>query len=56
MKIQLECDNSITGRNLADKMFNFLHSQAVDLTKMCGQAYDGAGSMAGKTNGAAALI
>jgi hypothetical protein len=37
-------------------MLNFLRSQGMDLTKMRGQAYDGAGSMAGKTNGAAALI
>lgn len=52
----VECDTGVTGRNLADKMLNFLNSQGVDLTKMRGQAYDGAGSMAGKTNGAAALI
>ena len=52
----VECDTGVTGRNLADKMLNFLRSQGVDLTKMRGQAYDGAGSMAGKTNGAAALI
>ena len=52
----VECDTGVTGRNLADKMLNFLNSQGVDLTKMRGQAYDGAGSMAGKTTGAAALI
>ena len=52
----VECDTGVTGRNLADKMLNFLNSQGVDLTKMRGQAYDGAGSTAGKTNGVAALI
>ena len=52
----VECDTGVTGRNLADKMLNFLNSQGVDLTKMRGQAYDGAESMAGKTNGAAGLI
>lgn len=52
----IECDTGVTGRNLADKMLSFLRLQGVDLTKMRGQAYDGAGSMAGKTSGAAALI
>lgn len=51
-----EYDTGVTSRNLADKMLSFLCSQGVDLEKMRGQAYDGAGSMAGKTNGAAALI
>ena len=37
-------------------MLSFLRAQGVDLTKMRGQAYDGAGSMSGKTKGAAALI
>ena len=37
-------------------MLSFLRSPGVDLTKLRGQAYDGAGSMAGKINGAAALI
>ena len=38
------------------KQLTFLRSQRVNLSKMRGQAYDGAGNMAGKTNGAAALI
>ena len=52
----IECDTGVTGRNLADKMLSFLRSQGLDLTKMRGQAYDGAGNMSGKTNDAAALI
>jgi hypothetical protein len=31
-------------------------TQGLDPTKLCGQAYDGAGNMYGKTNGAAAII
>ena len=52
----LECDNGISGQGLADMMISFLDKQGLDLTKLRGQAYDGAGNMSGKTNGAAALI
>lgn len=51
----LECDDGISGQALADKMLNFL-KQYLDPTKLRGQAYDGAGNMSGKRNGAAARI
>ena len=52
----LECDSGITGQALADKMLSFLSSHKVDPKKLRGQAYDGAGNMSGKTNGAADII
>ena len=52
----IECDSGVCGSDLAGYMLGFLRAEGVDLTKMRGQAYDGAGSMSGKTNGAAALI
>ena len=52
----IECDSGITGQALADKILGFLSSHNVDPNKLRGQAYDGAGNMSGKTNGAAALI
>jgi hypothetical protein len=52
----LECDCGITGQALADMMISFLKTQGLDPTKLCGQAYDGAGNMSGKTNGDAAII
>ena len=37
----------ITGRSLADKITNTLQGYGLDLTKLHGQAYEGAGNMAG---------
>ena len=37
-------------------MIEFLRKYDLDPTKLHGQAYDGAGNMSGKTNGAAARI
>ena len=37
-------------------MLSFLRSHFVDLSKLRGQAYDGAGSLSGKINGATSLI
>ena len=51
----LECDGAITGKALADKMLGFVRNH-LDPSKMCGQAYDGASNMSGKTKGAAARI
>ena len=51
----LECYDGISEEALTNKMLNFL-TQHLDLTKLCGQAYDGAGNMSGKRNGAAACI
>ena len=52
----LECDSGISSQVLAEMMLEFLRKQHVDPTKLRGQAYDGAGNMSGKTNGAAARI
>ena len=52
----LECDSGITGKALADMMISFIQTHGLDPTKLRGQAYDGAGNMAGKTKGAAALV
>ena len=52
----IECDTGITGRALAEKMLDFLQSNGMDLTKLRGQAYDGAGNMSGSTRGAASII
>ena len=51
-----ECDTGITGRDLADKITSSLVAYGLDPTNIRGQAYDGAGNMAGSVNGAAALI
>ena len=52
----IECDTGVTGRAIAEKITGFIQSSGLDPTKLCGQAYDGAGNIAGKTNGAAAII
>ena len=51
----LECDSGITVEALADMMFGFVRDN-LDLSKLCGQAYDGTGNMAGKKKGVAARI
>lgn len=52
----VECDTGITGRGLADKITSSLEAFGLDLSNLRGQAYDGAGNMAGSGNGTAALI
>ena len=51
----MECDK-ITGEALATKILQCLSSYGLDLTKLRGQAYDGAGNMSGRTKGASTLI
>ena len=51
-----ECDSGIRGRDLAEKITTTLRSFNLDLSYLRGQAYDGAGNMAGSVNGAAAII
>ena len=46
----------ISGRDLADKITSSLQTYGLDLSNLRGQAYDGAGNMAGSVNGTAALI
>ena len=45
-----------TGEHLANVILEFLVEFGLDLNKMCGQGYDGAGAMAGCVNGCQALI
>ena len=52
----VECDTGISGRNLADKITTHLEGLGLDLSNLRGQAYDGAGNMAGPVNGTAAVI
>ena len=52
----VECNNGITGRELANNITSSLHAFGLDLSNLRGQAYDGAGNMAGSVNGTAALI
>ena len=52
----LECHTGITAHCLAEKIITALRSYDLDLTKLRGQAYDGAGNMAGPIRGTAAQI
>ena len=52
----LECDSGISGQALSEMMLGFISKHGLDPTKLRGQAYDGAGNMSGKTNGAASRI
>ena len=51
-----ECDEGVTGRCLANKIIRSLQTYGLDLGKLRGQSYDGAGNMAGSNRGTAALI
>ena len=51
-----ECDTGISGQNLADKITTSLEALGLDLFNVRGQAYDGAGNMAGSINGTAVII
>ena len=50
------CDTGTTGRAIAAKIIEALQGYGLDLNYLRGQAYDGAGNMAGKYHGAAAII
>ena len=50
------CDEGTTGRAIADKIILKLAEYRLDIANLRGQCYDGAGNMAGRMNGAAALI
>ena len=52
----IECDSGITGRALTDKILTFLTSCGLDLLKLRGRAYNGAGNMSGSSIGTASLI
>ena len=49
----VECDTGMSGRSLANKIISFLEELGLDLSNLRGQAYDGAGNMAGSVNGTA---
>ena len=52
-----ECKSGVTGEALPDNIVENLASTCqLNMQKLCGQAYDGAGAMAGKTRGVAARI
>ncbi len=51
-----ECDTGITGQAVAERILQLLNSYNLDPTLLRGQGYDGAGNMAGKTRGCAAVI
>lgn len=46
-----ECDEGISGRDIAKKLTGFLQSFGLDLSNLRGQSYDGAGNMAGRIRG-----
>ena len=52
----IECDSGTSGRSLAEKITISLEELGLDLSNLHGQAYDGAGNMAGVVNGTAAII
>ena len=52
----VECDAGVSGHALAEKITSTLQGYGLRLSDLRGQAYDGAGNMAGSTNGAAAII
>ena len=43
-----ECDEGITGSNIAEKIADSLERFGLDLGKLRGQSYNGAGNMAGR--------
>ena len=51
-----ECVTGVTGEAIADNLLQHLSDWQLPASMLCGQTYDGAGAMAGKTKGAAARI
>ena len=51
-----ECATGTSGHELSSKIKTTLEGLGLDLTNLRGQAYDGAGNMAGSVNGTASLI
>ena len=50
------CEYGTTGEAVSNLITNALRKYGLDLRYLCGQGYDGAGNMAGKYQGAAAII
>ena len=51
-----ECIDGVTGEALADQLLKLLQKWQLSGQQLCGQTYDGAGAMAGKSKGVAARI
>lgn len=51
-----ECQSGVTGEAIADDILSKLTEWQLQLQLLCGQAYDGAGAMAGKSKGVASRI
>ena len=51
-----ECQSGVTGEALADDILSALVEWQLQPQLLCGQAYDGAGAMAGKSKGVASRI
>ena len=52
----LECRSGVTGEAIAENILSKLVDWQLQPQLLCGQAYDGAGAMAGKSKGAASRI
>ena len=50
------CEYGTTGEAISNLITNALRKYGLDLRYLCGQGYDGAGNLAGKYQGAAAVI
>ena len=50
------CDTGTSGSAIADKILEALEEYGLNVNYFCGQTFDGAGNMAGKYRGAAAII
>ena len=52
----IHCPSGLTGKDLYNEIISSLESFNLDIQNCCGQGYDGAGAVAGKVNGLAALF
>ena len=52
----IHCDAGTSGNAVAGKILEVLEEYGLNVDYLCGQAFDGAGNMAGKYRGAAAII
>ncbi|XP_068122100.1 52 kDa repressor of the inhibitor of the protein kinase-like [Hyperolius riggenbachi] len=52
----IDCSDGVTGQHIANQILSGIEKSGLNVDKLRGQGYDGAGSMAGKVKGAAAII
>ena len=50
------CDTGLSGKALAGKILDWMEDHSLPMERCRGQAYDGAGSMAGRLNGCSSII